>query len=256
MSTPSNTSRYLEIADAILGLITSGQVRPGQQLPSEMDLAARWGVSKPTVSKAYKSLVQRALVVPKERQGYFVPQDVGMTWTMASRDNLRAAANPMNGWTPTVEGAGRRAMQRIEVRTVNAERVVMDRSLADLLGLTPGDLVVARDCTRYIDGIASEIAVTYIGYDLAGGTDLMRPEDIPDVAPILAGLGHPMTGFEDTTRSRHATRAESARLELDTGLPVMELLREELYGPDRTCLVVRHSIYRGGGTKFRWEVDL
>ena len=52
----SNRKLYLQIADQIRDQILSGEATPGQQLPSERDLAASLGVSRPTVREALIAL--------------------------------------------------------------------------------------------------------------------------------------------------------------------------------------------------------
>ncbi len=56
-----------QVARNLLGLIRSGSVRPGQQLPTERELAVTLGVSRPSVREALRGL--QILGVIKTRQG-------------------------------------------------------------------------------------------------------------------------------------------------------------------------------------------
>lgn len=56
-----------EVADQLTDVIMTGEVEPGQQLPSERDLAERLGVSRPTVRAALTRLAAIGLV--ETRQG-------------------------------------------------------------------------------------------------------------------------------------------------------------------------------------------
>lgn len=56
-----------EVADQLTDVIVSGEVPPGDQLPSERDLAERLGVSRPTVRAALGRLATIGLV--ETRQG-------------------------------------------------------------------------------------------------------------------------------------------------------------------------------------------
>lgn len=56
-----------EVADQLTDVIIGGEVPPGDQLPSERDLAARLGVSRPTVRTALARLAASGLV--ETRQG-------------------------------------------------------------------------------------------------------------------------------------------------------------------------------------------
>jgi len=58
--------RAVTISDSLAahleGLIVSGELAPGSRLPSERDLAARWGVSRSSVREALQELCAKRLV--------------------------------------------------------------------------------------------------------------------------------------------------------------------------------------------------
>ena len=60
------------IAAAIARLITSGELAPGDRLPTVRELAADLGVSPATVSHAWKALSSVGLIVSRGRSGSFV----------------------------------------------------------------------------------------------------------------------------------------------------------------------------------------
>ncbi len=69
--------KYLAIADAMAAAIEAGDLRGGDRLPPQRDLAARLGVDLTTVTKAYDQARNRGLIVARGRAGSFVlPQDV------------------------------------------------------------------------------------------------------------------------------------------------------------------------------------
>ncbi len=53
---------YAQIADQVATLIATGEYQPGDQLPSERELAERLGVSRPTVREAMIALEVRGLI--------------------------------------------------------------------------------------------------------------------------------------------------------------------------------------------------
>ncbi|MBF0680046.1 MAG: FadR family transcriptional regulator [Devosia sp.] len=75
----SNRKLYLQIADQIRDQITAGAAAPGKQLPSERDLAASLGVSRPTLREALIALEVAGLVEVRVGVGAFVrgPQSPG-----------------------------------------------------------------------------------------------------------------------------------------------------------------------------------
>lgn len=68
----SNRKLYVQIADQIREQIVSGAAIPGQQLPSERDLAISLGVSRPTVREALIALEVAGLVEVRVGVGAFV----------------------------------------------------------------------------------------------------------------------------------------------------------------------------------------
>ena len=63
---------YVQAADYIAALITTGELEPGAQLPSERDLAAEWGIAYQTVRRAMRELRERGLIVSRVGKGTFV----------------------------------------------------------------------------------------------------------------------------------------------------------------------------------------
>jgi DNA-binding FadR family transcriptional regulator len=61
-----------EVVRQIEALILSGQVRPGEKLPAERELAERLGVSRPVVHEGIVDLAQKGLVEIKPRHGVWV----------------------------------------------------------------------------------------------------------------------------------------------------------------------------------------
>src|SRR5262245_28774227 len=65
---------YEAIAHELLIQILGGHLGPGTRLPSERQLAARFGVSRPTVREALGALEARGLVVTRIGSGTFVAE--------------------------------------------------------------------------------------------------------------------------------------------------------------------------------------
>ena len=70
--TPAFRPLYLQLKDLLLRDMETRQWRPGEALPSEIELAARFGVSQGTVRKAIDALAADNLVVRRQGKGTFV----------------------------------------------------------------------------------------------------------------------------------------------------------------------------------------
>jgi GntR family transcriptional regulator len=70
--TPAFSPLYQQIKGLILQSLESGEWKPGEAIPSEMDLAARYRVSQGTVRKAIDELAAENLLVRRQGKGTFV----------------------------------------------------------------------------------------------------------------------------------------------------------------------------------------
>ena len=63
---------YLQVKDFILERIKSGEYRPGGKIPTERELSAELGISRNTVSAAYKELLLEDVLEARQGRGTFV----------------------------------------------------------------------------------------------------------------------------------------------------------------------------------------
>ena len=70
--TPSFSPLYQQIKALILQSLETGEWKPGESIPSEMDLATRFRVSQGTVRKAVDELAADNLLVRRQGKGTFV----------------------------------------------------------------------------------------------------------------------------------------------------------------------------------------
>ncbi|MGK3945910.1 GntR family transcriptional regulator, partial [Streptomyces caeruleatus] len=62
LSRGAGLSAWRQIADALEAEIVAGSLAPGSQLPTEAELAARFGVNRHTVRRALGALGEQGLV--------------------------------------------------------------------------------------------------------------------------------------------------------------------------------------------------
>ena len=72
VSTPSFSPLYQQIKALLVGRLQAGEWAPGQAIPSEVDLAARFRVSQGTVRKAIDEMATENLLVRRQGKGTFV----------------------------------------------------------------------------------------------------------------------------------------------------------------------------------------
>jgi len=69
---PTFSPLYRQIKTLILQALEAGEWRPGQAIPSEQELAARFSVSQGTVRKAIDEMAAENLLIRKQGKGTFV----------------------------------------------------------------------------------------------------------------------------------------------------------------------------------------
>src|SRR5947207_2374987 len=67
---------YRQIAEILRGRIESGEIAPGAQLPTEIELMDQYMASRNTVRDAIKLLTTRGLVEARAGQGTFVVEKI------------------------------------------------------------------------------------------------------------------------------------------------------------------------------------
>jgi len=78
ISEASGVPYYRQIVDQIAQLIRSGQLTPGEQLPSVRQLAGELLVSLITTRRAYADLEIAGLIIRRQGYGTFVAEEIEM----------------------------------------------------------------------------------------------------------------------------------------------------------------------------------
>ena len=120
--------------EQIRDLIFRGQIRPGEQIMPERDLAQALGVSRPTIREAIKQLVTMGLLEHRQGQGTFVR-------SISDQRELNPLAAMIEGHSPTLE-------ELLEVRMgLESQAVALAAQRA-----TPEDLqILEKALTRMLE---------------------------------------------------------------------------------------------------------
>jgi DNA-binding GntR family transcriptional regulator len=120
-----------QIANELRAQIEAGELRPGEALPSDTALAARFDVSKPTITKARAMLVAVGLVVSRPGAASIVSA---------------AGPEPVSGGRQLrrVRGTGRVYPDGTYARVVRAGIAPASPDVAAALGTEPGAPVIER----------------------------------------------------------------------------------------------------------------
>ena len=210
-----NTPAYQRIAADLRAEIASGELPPGAQLPTEHELAERWGVARQTVRNGIGVLVSEGLVVAKRPLGHFVRRREQMDYF--PQEESREAARPeMDVFVQQISAEGRTPSQSIDVSLVQAGQDIASRLKVDV-----GTVVVARRRIRYINGQPVNINDSHFPLDTVKDSAIMSPADVKvGTNQLLADLGYPQTRAVDEIYVRMPTPDQIHRLDLGPGTPV------------------------------------
>jgi GntR family transcriptional regulator len=217
---------YRRIAEDLRQKIESGELGPGAQLPTELELRDQYDASRNTVRDAVKWLTTRRMIESRPGQGTFVIEkidpfvttfDLGMDFTDGD-DVAYASEVVAHSRTPTVSSP------RIEIHRATG-------TIVSELQLEEGSAVVSRHLRRYIDGTPWSLQTTFypMRYVDAGARRLIEAALIPygAVRYIEEKLGIKQVGWRDklTVRAPDADEASFFKLPDDGRVAVFEIYR-------------------------------
>ncbi len=240
--------RYRQIADELRHAILEGVYAAGDKLPTEPELQERYDVSRNTIRLALRELSAAGLIETAGRRGTFVRHL--HTMEFHAQGDLGDRSTPGDNWAAQVTKTGRTPSQDFELKIVPAAV-----SVAERLRLEPDELVVVRDCHRYIDSTPWCEEIGYYPMDLAQEAGLLTPHDIVEgCIRRLADHGYKEVGHQDSLWVRVATPEEAAAFELGVGVPVMIYDRVG-WTHDRTTRLTR-QIFPGDRNRIRYDLGL
>ena len=181
--------KYAQVVAEIKRRIEQGDYPAGSLLPSEHQLVAEFGVSRPTIVKALSSLRQDGWIDTQQGRGSFVrgrPALAGAQRTRPAENVLELPETALSG------------------ELVQAGVKLAPAYVTTLLGLEPGSKAFLRQRLMSDDGEPVELASVWLSLDLASGTALASAGS--------AGRKHPAASSDTQKRSGSTTRSSGSRL--------------------------------------------
>jgi GntR family transcriptional regulator len=247
---------YRRIVDDLHEGVLSGRLEPNAQLPSENELAAEYGVSRPTVRRALALLRAEGLIVTNQGRGAFVrPQgQVGITVTGSNYRRHRALG--LSGFNAQAMEQGQRARQEI----LEAGVIPAPAEVAMRLDVDAGTDVVVRRRVFWLEEQPAAITDSYYPASWAAGTALERADRIAGGAHALiedpeGPIRRHVARSVDEIAGRMPTPDEARVLRLAQGVPVFQVLRT-VYDSEERPVEVQDSICDAARHRFRYEVDM
>jgi GntR family transcriptional regulator len=213
---------YRQVAGLLRAAIRDGEFPAGSQLPAEPELAARFGVTRPTVNRALAVLRAEGLIRPERGRGTTVNELPVIRRDTATRQRQDAREQDQS------RGAFQAELQRLGLTArsdVTVEQVTAPSDVADLLGVDEGATVLLRQREMYANDFPVQMAASYFPLEIAEGT-LTEVDTGPGGAySRLAEAGYPVAEFTETMRVRPPGEDEARVLRMDADQRVYDITR-------------------------------
>jgi GntR family transcriptional regulator len=219
---------YRTIADDLRHQIETGELRPGEQLKTEIELRERYNASRNTIRDAIKLLVTRGLIETRPGQGTFVVETIMPFVTILTGDP--ETENVAEGDTYIKEVIARRRVPQATPPEVGIHQAGSPFPATGELQLPEGTPIVSRHQQRFIDGIPWSLQTSFYPMSLSQGAPrLIQAGDITEgtVAYLREALGLKQVGYRDTITVRAPDNVEAAffRLPDDGRISIIETRR-------------------------------
>lgn len=250
-----------QLAAQLRNRIVTGNLRAGDQLPSQAALRAAYEVSDNTIRAAIEALRDEGLVETVRGRGVFVRQPPPVRRVSSTRYADQLAALQTNCEQHRYESAFTRDLGiGWDEYTVDCDfrELGADNTVADHLQIEPGSPVFRRHMVMRASGRAERIQTSYYPLDLVAGTAMTDPDRQPVPGGVIAEfaeLGVTITAVDEYVRTRMPTPDESYLLRIPGGVPVL-LIDRVGHSEARAVEVVTDMVLPGDRYVLHYHIDL
>jgi len=227
-TSPTFSPLYQQIKALIMQGLQSGEWKPGDLIPSEVELAQRYKVSQGTVRKAIDELATENLVVRRQGKGTFVA-----THHEAQARYRFLRLNPDEGVLPAPEN-----------RFVEVRRTRATAELARLLDMKAGDPVVLVRRVQKFEGRPTILEDIWLPGVIFKGLTIERLREYkgPMYGLFESEFGTHMVRAAERLRAVAANEETAGLLEVQAGTPLPSVERVSFTYGDKP-VEVRRGLY-------------
>lgn len=202
---PDGVPLYVQIRKSLQDEIANNILVPGQKIPSEDELAARFGVSRMTVRQGISDLIDEGLLYRRHGVGTFVAR------RHIERDHTRLEN--------FVENAQQEGLE-INIQVLIADILPAKLKVARSLSISEGDLVVRVKTLRIVENLPITVHDAYVPHSLF---PKLLSEDLEahHLWDIYESRGLRVKRAVQRVEAREADEDIAKLLDIDEGLPIL-----------------------------------
>ena len=242
-ATPAFSPLYQQIKALILQSLQAGEWKPGEAIPSEMDLAARFRVSQGTVRKAIDELAADNLVVRRQGKGTYVATH--------AEQHVRYRFLKLMPDSGNLDSEG--PAQR---RVIECKRTRAMAEVARALALRPGDAVVQVRRVLSFGAVPTILEDLWLPGNAFRGLSAQQLAGYhgPTYAMFEVEFGVRMVRAEEKIRAVAADASQAALLQVEPRSPLLSVERIA-YTYNDVPMELRRGLYRTDTHHYRNELS-
>jgi GntR family transcriptional regulator len=240
---PAFSPLYQQIKGLILQSLQSGEWKPGEAIPSELDLAARFRVSQGTVRKAIDDLAAENLVIRRQGKGTFVA-------THAEHQvQYRFLRLLPDSGDASVEGPAERHI-------IDCKQVRAPADVARTLGLRTGEAVIQARRVLSFQGIPTILEDIWLSGQAFKGLSAAHMANYPGptYAMLELDFGVRMVRAEEKIRAVLPDPEQATLLQVTPATPLLSVERLA-YTYNDVPMELRRGLYRTDTHHYRNELN-
>ncbi|WP_066370824.1 GntR family transcriptional regulator [Herbidospora mongoliensis] len=245
MNAPTSTSihadhpepLWVQAVNLIKDQLGSGLLKPGGRLPPERELCERLGISRVTLRKALRTLVEEGILSPSHGRGWYVAPSVGAP--------AREWPNSLESFTETARQMGLTPSSTV----LRHEVVPANLDEAEQLSIAPGTPLFTLERVRLLNGVPTALDVTQVPAALVPGFAELD-FSTGSLYEQIAAVGLAPVKANATIEAREADDYLAGHLQLEVGKPVL-VMRQLVFSATDSPLFSSMVCYRGDRYRLR-----
>ncbi|MEU0162872.1 GntR family transcriptional regulator [Streptomyces sp. NPDC006261] len=226
---------YFQLAQQLEAAVEQGRLAPGALLGNEIDLAARLGLSRPTVRQAIQSLVDKGLMVRRRGVG-----------TQVVHSQVRRPLE-LSSLYEDLEAAGQRPATKV-LRTTTEPATA---EIAAALGVVEGTEVHLVERLRYAHDEPMALLRNHLPPGLLALT--ARELESTGLYRMMRASGITLHSARQSVGARAATAGEARALDEEPGAPLLTMERTTYDDTGRAVEFGSH-VYRASRYAFEFQL--